>query len=772
MNYNSQPIRRHPREGGSRRESRIGLHLSHPRRVRQFPIIAMLLIMASIVVWGISGLHGGRSPAGRLVTAPGPVQWHPTRSDAARAQSVSVNWESVGPTQIAKLPGQPVPSGGAGKLTTFVLDMANPQIMYTAGGKGPGNSGPQTGAGIYESSNGGTSWVARDAGLSDTEVGVLWMDQSNPSVLLAGTWEAGLFRTSNGGISWVSVAPLGAVSDILQMGTNLYAATQNGVAKSTDDGKSWKIIESTSSPVRALSVSHSTLWAGLDDGHILEATEPANSWATVRTDPGATVWDIAANPQDPSTAFVIEWRGYQSSSLFETTDGGQAWTVSNSGMSTGFGGSAIQYVAYDVNTPGTLYAGADSNLYRTTNGGTTWSAGGVAPVGDVRYIATFPGHPNMVIAGTDQGIFVSSDSGASWASLNGNITSSILNDVAVSGNEILAPAQDYSEVESIDGGTTWIQPGGNCENGASLINPGEPTFQYLFTTCGFFVSSDSGASFSRVSDIGDHNVAADVDNTVAVDGLNPSTVYVAGASGIWKSTNWGLSFTLESAWPGSTGAGATAIAVSPTSGSDLYIGTQQGLYVSSDGGSTWTTSSNLQSGYWVSPVTIAVDPADPTLLLVGTLSGAVYRSTNGGISFSLVTPGPVVYQTSAGGLGGMSMAFQPGVSRPILVEVGTSIGVVVSQDGGQTWLSAQGNATTQMFTGLAWSSEYLYVSTFGEGVLKTQISSLAATPPTTTSTTTTVPYHTKRTIVCVRGKRIKRVTALHPVCPSGYRKRH
>ena len=43
-------------------------------------------------------------------------------------------------------------------------------------------------------------------------------------------------------------------------------------------------------------------------------------------------------------------------------------------------------------------------------------------------------------------------------------------------------------------------------------------------------------------------------------------------------------------------------------------------------------------------------------------------------------------------------------------------------------------------------------------------------PPTTTTTTTTVPP-TKLTITCVKGKVTKKVTAVSPVCPAGYKKK-
>ena len=47
---------------------------------------------------------------------------------------------------------------------------------------------------------------------------------------------------------------------------------------------------------------------------------------------------------------------------------------------------------------------------------------------------------------------------------------------------------------------------------------------------------------------------------------------------------------------------------------------------------------------------------------------------------------------------------------------------------------------------------------------------VAPTTTTTTTTTTTMPP-AKKTITCVKGKITKKVTAVSPVCPAGYKKK-
>ena len=652
-------------------------------------------------------------------------------------------WQAVGPSAIG---GNAYP--GAGKLHAFAVSNANPLLMYAGGGLGPGNSGPYTEAGIYKTTNGGTAWTQQNNGLTDPTVNALWMDQSNTNIVVAGTNFTGIFLTSNGGGSWTLCATcsLGSTSAFLQVGSTLYAGTGQGIAASTDTGKSWQIVESTTVPVRALASQGSATYAGLDDGQVLIQSNPGGSWAS-STPASDTIWSIAINPSNAENAFAVEWMGYLGPDMYETQNGGAAatWTqlglLSTCPQGSGAGLSA-QAVAFESSSA-TLYAGCDgfssggSPLWQSSDEGGTWSNISSAGEWDVRMIQPdAEGVDGNIVVGSDQGIYLSTNAGTSWQSLNTNITSSILYSVGVEGGTILTTAQDYSLISSFNSGSTWTSWAVGGEGGMVIFNPANPGYAYIFTTAGFEYSEDGGQTFNPVQELG--GLGSEFVNgldTIALDPNNASTLYVAALSGIYESTDWGVSWTLQSSWPfGSSAPMANTpqmVAVSPANSQTLFVGANNPiqcrggnslLCYTTNGGSTWRASNLPSNCGW--PVAIAINPANPQMILVAMQNGSILscgilRSTDGGGSFSAstgVTQSLSPRQQGCNTNPVPSLQVDPGASGA--VAAATPAGVYISTDFGLNWTSIRGNTVPLSVTGAIWSGGYLYESTCGEGVLR------------------------------------------------------
>ncbi len=411
----------------------------------------------------------------------------PTSASAPAAATAAATWGVLGPRNIPSFtPGVPA---GAGKLQAFAVDLRKPSLMYAGGGIGPGDSGPSSGAGIFKSTDAGHAWVPADAGVGDPMVDALWMDQAKPWILLAGTWTRGIYRTTNGGARWRLVRDARwSTRAFVSLGPALYAATSRGIAESTNAGATWRIVRSTPSPVGALAASGHALYAGLDDGDVLLRRSPGSPWVSVFRDGGRNVWSIAADPADPANALVVEFFNYETPDLYRTTDGGASWS------SVSLPGNApAQVIAYDQTDPSIVYAGFDGGIAVSNDGGATWGAG---PIGsfDTRFLYSWPSRSGTLVVGSDQGLYLTSDGGATWTGLNQGISSSLLTGLAVSGSSIMTAVQDYSPIMSTDGGATWAQePVG--EDGGVAFAPGNPQMVYEWTTAGF-TSSSNGANRS------------------------------------------------------------------------------------------------------------------------------------------------------------------------------------------------------------------------------------------------------------------------------------
>ncbi len=665
-----------------------------------------ITVLAAVVA--MSAVPAG---VGAAVTA-GPS--HPDRAGAlaspAGKSGAGTAWSAIGPRAIPPAPA------GAGKLQAFAVDLANPLVMYAGGGVGPGNAGPFSEAGLFKTVNGGASWQPADTGLGDPSACALWLDQQNPNVLTVGTWFSGIYRSADAGVTWRRVARLGATTGFLQVGSALYAATARGIARSVNAGATWTLIKRTTAPVRALAGSGRVLYAGLDDGTVLARSRAG--WRRVLSVPAATVWSIAVSPANPRRVYAVEWNNYHPGDLYATTDGGRSWHRV-------LRRRAIQVVTFGVNDPSTVYAAPGGALLVSTNDGSAWT---VHPGPDVRFLYSWPGRAGTIVVGSDQGLFLVTGYGAVTSSLNGDISSSLLTGLAVSGSEILTAVQDYSPLLSTDGGATWQQFWGTSppvgEDGTAVFGPSGPTRAYLDTSVGFQYSADGGLTWQSASGLPQSQFSyAGSADLIGTDPASPATLYLATSSRVYRSTDSGASWA-PAHWPIRQ---PSLVVVSPANGRRIYVGSQQSgaLFYTTDGGSRWHRSRLTAAGGW--PTALAVDPADPRVVLVGLANsagtgGGVWRSTNGGASFTRadrgIAAGPTLAPFSV-----WSVGFQPNSARP-LVAVATASGAFVSADRGARWQSIRFNAEPRWFTGIAWSGGYLYMSTYGEGVLRVPASRL------------------------------------------------
>jgi photosystem II stability/assembly factor-like uncharacterized protein len=112
---------------------------------------------------------------------------------------------------------------------------------------------------------------------------------------------------------------------------------------------------------------------------------------------------------------------------------------------------------------------------------------------------------------------------------------------------------------------------------------------------------------------------------VSADGTG--TVWATAANGIYKSTDWGATFSA------SIYLGANALAVWGTSPQEIYFTTESGsIGHTTDGGASWTQLPSL-GGTAASAALTAIWSASPEEVFITAGSGAVVRSNDHGATW-------------------------------------------------------------------------------------------------------------------------------------------
>ena len=399
---------------------------------------------------------------------------------------------------------------------------------------------------------------------------------------------------------------------------------------------------------------------------------------------GAAVRALAVDPLAATTLYAGTDSG-----LYKSSNGGDSWSVISSGIPF----PSIQAVAVDPAQSGTLYAAnfynrltGEGGIYKSTNGGKSW-----IPIltGFFGSIVIDPGNPSTLYAGRRtvfQGptgtVVKSTDGGASWFALP------ITGDVQAVVLDPLDPARLYAGLDgagvfrSVDAGGSW-SPSSTGLTSVSLrvlaINPAAPSTLFAGTWGGgVFRSVNSAITWTAVnSGVGTQSLYVD---SLATAGA--STVYRGSRIGrtVLRSEDSGESWILLSVRLAN--ANVTALALDPSNPAVIYAGTSLNgddvVFKSTNGGMSWTgASAGIPADFAVRAM--AVDPFDPLVVYAGP-----FKSTNGGVSWTGQTsPPPSTI---------FSLVADPTTPNVLYAGAGDTAsggaGIYKSTDGGSHWTRA------------------------------------------------------------------------------------
>ena len=217
---------------------------------------------------------------------------------------------------------------------------------------------------------------------------------------------------------------------------------------------------------------------------------------------------IAVNPTNSNVMLVASETG----GLFRTADGGITWTHVDSFLPYGMG--AVTYLTADPNiviaTAGEGFLTANAGgIWRSTDAGASWAhaADPPPPPGmPARFsggeISVAPDSGRIFVA-TNYGLSISADNGATWTTSRPFPSSGAASVLALPGNLVLAGATWAGVKRSIDGGATWTPattgPVGVNDMHAFGRSPFDATHAYVVDqNTQLFVTEDGGVNWTAI----------------------------------------------------------------------------------------------------------------------------------------------------------------------------------------------------------------------------------------------------------------------------------
>jgi photosystem II stability/assembly factor-like uncharacterized protein len=474
---------------------------------------------------------------------------------------------------------------------------------------------------------------------------------------------AGLFRTTDGGDSWETlIADQGAKGVVYgPPPTDTLYYWGSGLQLSDDGGQTWQsLIDGRIEAFAYAPQDERQLWAADVGGEGLVYSEDGGTtWDGRNTGLPDDAWPakLAVDPAD----LDIVYAGLNDGRLYKTTDRGQHWQLSSTGLSSPNFDHPAQALAVDPFAPDVLLYSRmheyDVSVYRSTDGGANWSSIEIAP------------------------------------ELGGGFVSDIAFSRQVSGT-VHATMMGPPLIRSDDGGLTWTAVCTDVGDGIyslGLEPLGEIPVYLGGWASGTYRSHDGGRSFERATE----GIAALWPLDVATSAGHPETVYTAvDRPGAFKSDDLGHSWRLvHLPWNQ-----ALSVAVDPQDFRRAYVGSVT-VFRTADGGETWDAAAMPVGSLMLFQVT--VNPLSPTVIFAGGQvlgennvwmdqnRGIVLRGSDYGASWSQLDLGQPISTVR-------SIAVDPTNSQRIYVGTAAGgrseqwsltpgVGLFRSLDNGETW---------------------------------------------------------------------------------------
>ena len=658
------------------------------------------------------------------------------------------------------------PGNVGGRIRSIVISPIDPQTMWIGSVAG----------GIWRSTNGGASWTPLNDFMANLAVSCMAIDPSDPNTLYAGTGEgfsnsdairgAGIFKTTDGGTTWTQLPSTANASFLFvnRIAINpsnsqiILAATSTGIWRSTDGGNSWPTHPITT---RMLDIDFNptdgtkAIASGTNSAGAFYSTDGGQTWSAATGVPTSGRIEVAYSRSNPSIVYASA--NVNSGEIYRSSDGGQTYTLVNTGKNylsgQGWYDNIIWVDPTDANT--IIVGGIDlwRGTFDSTSGNVTltkisdWTKGpplasgtSISAHADQHMIVESPqynGSTNRtVFFGDDGGIFRATDvnslsltSPTGWTTLNNGFGATQFYGGAgnPTSGRIVGGTQDNGTVTYLGDPNTWATNFGG-DGGFCAADPTDPNYfygEYVFLQ--IHRSTNGGQAFSSRSIYKGITDAGGNANFIApfiLDPNNPNTM-LAGGAHLWRSTNVKAATPTWTSIKDTVGSNISAIAVAKGNSDIIWVGHNNGdLYYTTNASSDAPTWTRADLGSPALPnrfcERIVIDPTNSSRVYVtfgGFTSGNVWRTSDSGATWTDITgnlPAAPVY------------AFAVWQQNPKFLYAGTEVGIFASADGGQTWSTSNDGPTNCSVDDLFWMNNTLVAVTHGRGMF-----SIALAPPST-----------------------------------------
>jgi len=292
-----------------------------------------------------------------------------------------------------------------------------------------------TDGGVSKTSNNGQNWTEINGNMNIAQIYKIGLASNNSSKLITGHQDNGsnLLNGSN----WSQVYGGDGMDCFIDWNNNntLVASTQNGgFTRSINGGANWSAIVSGLSgnpawvaPIVQDPLSANTYYCGYQN--VFKSTNQGNTW-TIISNFNTTLDEIKVSPLNPNIIFATS-----TNAIWKTSNGGTTW--SNITPTNLIGNNQITDLTMDNLNPNNIYItlsgySAGIKVLASYNGGSTWinySQG--LPNIPTNCIVYLKNSPQGLYIGTDVGVYYREANMSNWISYFTGLPNIIVQDLEI-----------------------------------------------------------------------------------------------------------------------------------------------------------------------------------------------------------------------------------------------------------------------------------------------------------------------------------------------------